>query len=99
MNLPEVLLWRCLKTWRAEGFHIRRQHPIGPYVLDFYCDERKLAIEVDGAAHWIGERPQSDARRDAWLELRGVRTLRIPAQLVLSDIDSALDAIRQALLD
>ena len=50
MSLPEVLLWRELRL-RPGGYKFRRQHPAGPYVLDFYCAALGLAIEVDGMAH------------------------------------------------
>ena len=76
MSLPEVLLWQKLRTWRDEGFHIRRQHPIGPYVLDFYCDERKLAIEVDGSGHDRDGQIQHDIVRDQWLRDRGIDVIR-----------------------
>jgi len=57
----------------------RRQHPIGPYVLDFYCAKTRLAIEIDGMSHDIGDRPELDARRYAWLKAQGVTVIRIPA--------------------
>jgi very-short-patch-repair endonuclease len=98
LDLPEGLLWRRLRRRGLEGHRFRRQHPIGPYVLDFYCAESRLAVEVDGYSHGVADRPQHDARRDAWL-LRdsGVRTLRLPARLVLSDMDGALATIAAAL--
>ena len=99
MSLPEVLLWQRLKGWRADGIHVRRQHPIGAYILDFYCDERRLAIEVDGAFHLEGTRPLYDARRDEWLKQQGIRVLRISAQLVMRDIELALNDIRQEFSD
>ena len=89
MSLPEVLLWRHLRQ-RPAGLKFRRQHPAGPYELDFYCDSVCLAIEVDGEAHNRGDRPARDARRDAWLADRNVRTLRIPATDVLRDMDSVM---------
>ena len=70
----------------------RRQHPIGRYVLDFYCAKARLAIELDGASHDLGNRPQRDSRRDAWLRERGIRVLRIPVT-ELREIDQAADAI------
>ena len=82
MSLPEVLLWKALKS-AAPGLHFRKQHPLGPYVLDFYCDAAKLAVEVDGMAHGTADRPARDDRRDAWLADKGVRTLRIAAREVL----------------
>jgi very-short-patch-repair endonuclease len=67
MSLPEVLLWKAIRVGAVERLRFRRQHPIGPYVLDFYCEAAKLAVEVDGASHGAGDRPARDARRDAWL--------------------------------
>jgi very-short-patch-repair endonuclease len=95
MSLPEVLLWRELKI-RALGVKFRRQHPFGPFILDFYSAERRLAIEVDGWSHNMGALGR-DERRDAYLRREGVRTLRLPAELVLKDMDSAVDAIQAEL--
>jgi very-short-patch-repair endonuclease len=89
MSLPEALLWRELRK-RPAGLKIRRQHPAGPYVLDFYCDTARLAVEVDGEAHERGERPARDAERDAWLASRGVRTLRLQAREVLEDVGAVV---------
>jgi very-short-patch-repair endonuclease len=93
MSLPEVLLWNALKQRRLDGLHFRKQRPIGPYVLDFYCHARRLAVEVDGESHSMGDRPDRDERRDAWLALHQIRTLRLPAALVLDDVDDALRTI------
>ena len=62
MSLPEVLLWQVLRT-RPNGLKFRKQHPTGAYVLDFYCGDARLAIEVDGEAHGRGDRPRHDGRR------------------------------------
>ncbi|WP_312165120.1 endonuclease domain-containing protein [Phenylobacterium sp.] len=97
MTLPEVLLWKALKGRRLDGLHFRKQHPAGPYVLDFYCDSAKLCVEVDGYSHGAGTRPARDEQRDAWLAEQGIRTLRISAELVLQDVDAAIATIRQAL--
>ncbi|MBL8770764.1 MAG: endonuclease domain-containing protein [Phenylobacterium sp.] len=96
LSLPEVILWKALKGRRAGGLHFRRQHPLGPYVLDFYCDALKLDVEVDGQGHGFGDRPARDARRDAWLRSRGVRTLRLSAATVLRDVDDAVRTILAA---
>ncbi|MDG2535147.1 DUF559 domain-containing protein [Sphingomonas sp. HITSZ_GF] len=89
MSLPEALLWRELRK-RPASLKFRRQHPAGPYVLDFYCDAVRLAIEVDGEVHERGNRPALDAVRDAWLAMQSVRTLRIPVREVLSDLDAVI---------
>src|SRR5687768_3280166 len=78
MTRPEARLWQFLRT-RPAGLKFRRQHPVGPYVLDFYCPQARLAIEVDGVAHDMGDMPVRDERCDAWLKERGLRILRIPA--------------------
>jgi very-short-patch-repair endonuclease len=71
----------------------RRQHPIGPFVLDFYCAKARLAIEIDSASHDMGNRPQRDIRRDAWLERHGVTVVHIIATDLTREIDEAADAI------
>ena len=95
MTLPEVLIWTELRK-RPEGLKFRRQHPAGPYVLDFYCAARRLAIEIDGEAHSRGDRPKRDAQRDRWLAARQVSVLHIPATLVLDDREAAIVAILAA---
>lgn len=91
MSLPEVLLWRELR--RQSEVRFRRQHPIGHYVLDFYCACAKVCVEIDGIAHEMGDRPQRDAKRDEWLRDQGIEVLHIPAPDVLNaptDIAAAL---------
>ena len=90
MSLPEVLLWREL---RQGDVKFRRQHPVGPYVLDFYCAAEKLAVEIDGEAHDRGDRPRRDAMRDAWLEQQGISVLRIAAAEVLASPSDIADAL------
>ena len=89
MTLPEVLLWQQLRL-RPGGFRFRKQHPAGPYVMDFYCAEARLCVEVDGAVHSTGSEPASDERRDALLASHGVETLRIPAREVFADMDGVV---------
>ncbi len=89
MSLPEVLLWRHLRS-RERGKPIfRRQHPIGPFALDFFCTNARLCIEVDGGAHALGERPRQDLRRDIFLIDQGIRTVRIAAGAVLRNPEGA----------
>ncbi len=83
LSLPEALLWRLLKG-SPEGVHFRSQHPLGPYVLDFYCARAKVAFEIDGIAHDMGNRPERDERRDAWLRSEGIEVVRIAAREVLA---------------
>ncbi len=84
LTLPEILLWQALRRRQLDGMLFRRQHPIGRYVLDFYCPAHRLAVEVDGAAHDLPARAASDIARDTWLDGQGIRVLRFPAREVLS---------------
>jgi very-short-patch-repair endonuclease len=95
MSLPEVLLWQQLKL-RPGGFRFRKQHPAGFYVLDFFCAEAKLAIEVDGEAHDRGDQPTLDAARDRQLRSHGIETLRIPAGEVLNNLEGVVVYILEA---
>ncbi|HEU0100074.1 MAG TPA: endonuclease domain-containing protein [Allosphingosinicella sp.] len=92
MTRPEARLWQVLRT-RPDGMKFRRQHPVGPYVLDFYCPSSRLAVEVDGVVHGMGANPARDEARDAWLRERGFRICRIPARHLYGDIEPAVNLI------
>lgn len=83
-SLPEGLLWRELRA-NAGGVKFRRQHPVGRYVLDFYCAAAKCGFEIDGMAHDMGNAAGRDNARDIWLAAQGIRVERIPARAVLRD--------------
>src|SRR5437867_7714125 len=70
----EKLVWRWLKNRRFHGWKFRRQHPVGPYCLDFFCEEARLAIELDGFQHYSTERRCRDERRDEFLRSRTLRS-------------------------
>jgi very-short-patch-repair endonuclease len=95
MTLPEVLLWQQLRGKKLNGLQFRRQHPEEPYVLDFFCADARLAVEVDGISHET--RVEHDSRRDAWLTERGIRVLRIPAADILKrdNMENVLALIAQ----
>ena len=98
MSLPEVLLWQQLRQ-RPIGVKFRKQHPIGNLVVDFFCASKKLVIEIDGIAHNMGENPDDDVRRDAWLRSQGLEATRIPASDVPRDPASIAEAlVRQCLV-
>jgi very-short-patch-repair endonuclease len=85
---------------RAPGRPVfRRQHPIGPYVLDFYCAKARLAIEIDGASHDFGDRPQRDAQRDVWLKANGITVVHIPAAELQYELEQIADSIVRLALE
>ena len=90
MSLPEVILWSELRR-RPAGFKCRRQHPAGPYILDFVCLSARLAVEIDGSGHDF--RSQHDQVRDEWLANQGFLTMRIAAKDVLQDLDAVMRSI------
>ena len=91
-TLPEGLLWQILRT-RPDGLKFRHQHPFDRCTADFYCAAAKLVIEVDGDSHSMGNRPEQDARRDAWLRSRGFGVVRFDAAEVFRDPESVVTAI------
>lgn len=88
MTEPERYLWARLKS-RDDGIVFKRQHAIGPYVLDFFCHKARLAVEVDGALHDADR----DAVRDAYFAGLGIETYRITAADVYQDADEVADGI------
>jgi len=95
MTPPETRLWVRIRR-RDDGCPaFRRQHPVGPYILDFFCREAALAVEIDGWAHGVGDQPRHDARRDAWLVARGIDVLRIEAAEVMRDPDDVADGVKR----
>jgi very-short-patch-repair endonuclease len=100
-SLPEGLLWRELRG-KAGGVKIRRQHPVGRYVLDFYCASAKCGFEIDGTAHDMGDRPAHDDARHAWLAEQRIRVVRIPAREVLDnpvDVAEAMVRMCRGIID
>jgi very-short-patch-repair endonuclease len=83
MSLPEIFLWQHLRG-KPNGLKFRRQHSIDPYIVDFYCREARLVVEIDGAAH-DEARSEWDRTRDARLQAKGLQVVRIPADAVLAD--------------
>ncbi|MFO1422920.1 MAG: DUF559 domain-containing protein [Candidatus Competibacteraceae bacterium] len=91
----ESLIWMLLRDRRLAGCKFRRQHPVAPYILDFYCHEAKLAVELDGGQH--AENHAYDAERDAFLQAQGIRVLRFWNNQVLAETEGVLEVIWQAL--
>jgi very-short-patch-repair endonuclease len=81
----EARLWDELRAGRLDGWKWRRQVPVGPFIVDFLCVEAALAVEVDGGVH--AERADRDARRDAYLEARGLQVMRFWNAEVCTDLD------------
>ena len=90
MTKPERLLWWALRADRT-GFHFRKQHAAGRYVLDFYCDRARLCVEVDGSSHDFTV--DRDCARDRYLERWGIVTVRVRAADVLNNLQGVVEHV------
>jgi very-short-patch-repair endonuclease len=93
----ERIMWSWLRSHRFAGYKFRRQHPIGPYVLDFFCIEAKLNIEVDGYQHGMPAHSSADAERDAYLESHGIKVLRFWSSRLRREKEANRDTIWRTL--
>jgi very-short-patch-repair endonuclease len=89
----EAKLWRKLRSAQVDGASFRRQHPAGPYILDFYSPTLRLAIELDGGQHGDGPHERRDQVRDRWLEKRGVTVMRFWNSDITQNFAGVLDSI------
>lgn len=92
----ERALWKHLRMRQLDGYRFRRQQPLGQYIVDFACLEKRLVVELDGGQHT--EQVGSDTARTVWLETQGFRVLRFWNNDVLSEIEAVKEAIKEALL-
>jgi very-short-patch-repair endonuclease len=95
-NAPEAIAWDALRTLRTQGFPVRRQYPIGKFIVDFAITRTRLVVEVDGAIHGLESVAERDVERDAEIKRAGWRVLRVPAATAMSK-DHVLAMIQQEL--
>ena len=89
----ERTLWRALRELPIDGTHFRRQAPIGPYVVDFFCPAKRLVLELDGGHHNDDETAERDRERQIWLERQGYRVVRFWNSEVNDDLPAVLERI------
>jgi very-short-patch-repair endonuclease len=87
-----------LRNRHVAGAKFRRQHPVGSYILDFYCVEARLAIEADGSSHTTAEGIARDNIRTTHLEASGIRVLRFTNVDILKDTEAVIDTIHESVL-
>lgn len=93
----EKILWEHLKN-KNLGEKFRRQHSVENYILDFYCPNKRLCIELDGAHHFTAEGQENDKTRDELLQLHNIKVLRFSNSELEKDFRKVIDAIKQNLL-
>lgn len=94
LTAAEAVLWQRLRRKQVAGLKFRRQHPLGPFIADFYCAARRLVIEVDGPIHQ--NQQEQDAERTAQFEASGHRVIRFSNEEVLNNVEDVLTRIREA---
>ncbi len=89
----ERMLWRALKELPMDGSHFRRQAPIGPYVVDFFCPAKRLIIELDGGHHNEDDASARDLERQRWLENEGYRVIRFWNSELSNDLTAVMERV------
>ncbi|HEX7656969.1 MAG TPA: endonuclease domain-containing protein [Sphingomonas sp.] len=95
MSEPEKRLWQAIRNRKVADAKFRKQTWLGPFLVDFFCAEARLVIEVDGDTH--AHQQDYDARRTAWIEREGFRVIRFSNDDVMRNLDGVVSAIEQAL--
>jgi very-short-patch-repair endonuclease len=94
MTPAEAVLWKAVRQEGIPGMRFRRQHAIGRFILDFYCPQHRVAVELDGAVHDETNQREYDAARTEALEQLGIRVLRFRNEEVMQDLASVLGRIK-----
>ena len=98
LTMAEIILWKRLKNKKVLGKKFRRQHSVGNYILDFYCPEEKLAIELDGQWHYQMAKSECDVERSEYFMSKGIKILRFSNKLVLDNVELVIDEISDNIL-
>jgi very-short-patch-repair endonuclease len=95
----EAIIWRAVRNRRCEGRKFARQVVLGTHIVDFFCFERRLVVEIDGPSHDYEEQQARHREQDAWLGEQAHRILRLPNDLVIASTELAVERIRKALAE
>ena len=98
MPKAEVILWQYLKGKQINGCKFRRQFGVGPYVVDFYCVEFKLAIELDGDSHFSEDAQKHDIERQEYIGQFGIKFLRFTNDDVYTNVNGVVQTIYEAIV-
>ena len=98
MTPAENRLWLRLRARQFHSLKFRRQHGIGPYIVDFYCSEKAVVIEVDGDVHGVADRMVQDQEREKALRSLGLRIIRYTNDDIMNNVEGVLEDLSQRLL-
>ncbi len=99
MPRAEALIWTKLKGRQMLGYKFRRQYSVDRYVVDFYCPELKLAVEIDGDSHYQKGSEESDKHRQAFMESFGIQFLRFTNEDVSKNLEGVIETVRRTVLE
>jgi very-short-patch-repair endonuclease len=99
MTEPEQKMWHMLRARRLEGFKFRRQHGIGPYIVDFFCPSLKLVVEIDGDSHFSPDAEQYDRKRTEYLKSCGMDVIRFTNLEVRLNPEAVVEDIYRHMLE
>jgi very-short-patch-repair endonuclease len=94
MTKAEQLLWEKISNKKINGLRFKRQHPIGPYIADFYCHKLRLVIEVDGPIHEVDEQHAYDMERTDYLGKQGIQVIRFSNTEVLNQTERVIETLK-----
>jgi very-short-patch-repair endonuclease len=97
MPEPERCIWNRLRARQINGHKFRRQYSIGKYIVDFYCPEAKLAVEIDGDSHFSDEQGLRDVSRQKYIESKGIHFLRFTNTDIIENLEGVLVRITESL--
>nr|NQU92957.1 endonuclease domain-containing protein [Bacteroidota bacterium] len=97
MTEAEANLWKRLRNRKFEGLKFRRQHPVNRFIVDFYCHEKRLVVEVDGSIHDLKEVKERDEGREEDLKNLGLTIVRFTNEEILNDISTVLEKLKTKL--
>jgi very-short-patch-repair endonuclease len=95
MTVAEILMWNKLKNKQFNGYKFRRQHPIHKFIVDFYCHELKMIIEIDGKYHDSEEQKNEDFKRSELLQFQGMKEIRFTNEEINNDLEGVLNKIEE----
>jgi len=93
MTIEEKILWERISNRKLKDCKFRRQYSIGPYVVDFYCPAKKLAVEIDGVIHESEINTEYDKERDDFIGSLGIKTIRISNEEIRSNLNSVINKL------
>jgi very-short-patch-repair endonuclease len=96
LSPPEVVFWSLVRSRRCGGLKFRRQHPVGPYTVDFFCPDAAMIVELDGQTHRASV--ESDRERDGWLEREGFLVVRVSVSEFMKNPEGTVGAIGRVAL-